>query len=206
VLAQTRPGRMNDKPIPHSRGGASVEYASAATRLILLFGVCALLVGALLAAPGLLPSRQSQPAAETAKVGPTFSGKQPMSPAAQPLRAAASPAPAAPAAPPPSLSSVAANTAQASPLKAAPVAADPAPPPPKPAAAEPSDVASLSDDAEVVTPPPARPAKDEKIRPKRPERVASSARQPRCTTYRTYNAATQTYRSYDGVTRPCRAE
>lgn len=205
---------MNDKPIAHSRGGASVEYASAATRLILLFGVCAVLIGALLVAPGLMPARQAAPVADTPKVGPTFSAKQPMSPAAQPTRAAAVPAPSsAPTTPPPSLSSVSSNpavgTVPAAPPSAAPVAA----PQPKTAPAEPASVASLADEEEVTAAADAKgyakaakPVQEEKVKPKRPERIASSSRQPRCTTYRTYNPSTQTYRSYDGVTRPCRAE
>jgi hypothetical protein len=150
-----------------------------------LLGACGLLGGGLLYAALAVPHKPEAPAAETAKVGPTFAQRAGMAPArTEPARAEIRPAiePLKTVAPIPAPAVATAPAGVQHAVSERPAVA----------ALEPTENAPAAVPTETGT-----------------ARTASAERPGKkllCTTFRTYDPQTQTYRGYDGQIKACRQE
>jgi hypothetical protein len=196
------------------------ELAGAATRLLMLFAGCAALAGLLLYSAKLMPQKADKPTSEVEKIGPS-AGRAP-NPATPSVAIVATvpktQAAAAPFVPAPATAQPAATVVLA-PTQSVPAPAfAPALPQPDGRADPPADDAAPTQRARTrsvievqpndeepasaaVAPAPTRQAQTDAPRPARTRSERGSAG---CTSYKTYNADTQTYRAFDGRVKPCR--
>lgn len=170
--------------------GRMAAWGSALVSAMMLFIVCGLLAGALLFADRLIPAKASAPAAEPAKVGPTFATRGGMAPLRSPVAEA----------PRQELRPAAAPVQALAPLPAAAPVATPAahaagPLDHQPAVAVLDTAADPSAEPVTAEAPAARTASAEK-----------PAKKLLCTTFKTYDAQSGTYRGYDGQIKPCRQD
>jgi hypothetical protein len=172
------------------RPGRVAAWGSALLSAMMLLIVCGLLAGGLLYSDRFITAKASAPVVEPAKVGPTFSTRNGMAPARSAMadaprpepKPAAEPVQAAAPLPAPVLVATPAVVHAAAPRIAQPSAADPA--------AEPQAERVMADAA----PAPRNTA---------PEKAVKKLL---CTTFKTYDPQSGTYRGFDGQIKPCRQD
>jgi hypothetical protein len=166
-------------------------WGSALLSAMMLFIVCGLLAGAMLFADRFIPAKASAPAAEVAKVGPTFATRGGMAPARTPLAES----------PRPELKPAAEPVQALAPLPTPAMVATPAAHAPASPSARPA-VAAL----DPATDPSAEPMPAEAAPAARTASADKPAKKLLCTTFRTYDPQSQTYRGFDGQIKPCRQD